>query len=143
MTAGKSAKADQRTTGQKAAEYARGDKAPDLEGAGGEKDSEVVQSAVAALGAAVFGAGVGEEEERERARKRGLHMDMDDNDRDEIPGVSGRQASREPPAKPQLTADELEREYREGRPGGATARQADPNAAPTPLQRLEEDDDLN
>jgi hypothetical protein len=152
MTVGKSAKSDQRMPQDKAAEYARKDKAPDLKGAGGPQDSEVVQSAIAALGAPVIAAGVGEKEELERARQRGLlreggaleHDTMRDNAlKDEIPGVSGRQPGRAAPAKPTRSADELERNYRENRPGEASARQADPNAAPTPLQRLHEDDDLN
>lgn len=176
MTTGKSAKSEQRTTAAKATEYARRDKAPDLEGAGGEKDSEVIQSAVAALGAAVFGAGVGEEEELERARKRGMHMDVDGGDAGAAPrlGDSGSAASGRADAtnargragtratstietspadtRPRarhdaghegMSAEALERSYREARPGQASARQADPNAAPTPLQRLEEDDDLN
>jgi hypothetical protein len=152
MTVGKSAKSDQRMPHDKAAEVARKDKAPDLKGAGGPQDSEVIQSAVAALGAPVVAAGVGEKEELERARQRGLLREGDartgsartDNQlKDEIPGVSGRQPGRAAPANPTRSADELERNYRENRPGEASARQADPNAAPTPLQRLHEDDDLN
>jgi hypothetical protein len=50
---------------------------------------------------------------------------------------------REAPALPTRSADELPRSNREARPGEAGARQADPGAAASPLQRLEEDDDLN
>jgi hypothetical protein len=158
MTVGKSAKSDQRMPHDKAAEYARKDKAPDLKGAGGPQDSEVIQSAVAALGAPVAAAGVDEKEELERVRQRGLLREGDgltddgltddaltgsartDNQlKDEIPGVSGRQPGRAAPANPTRSADELERNYREDRPGEASARQAGPNAAPTPLQRLHED----
>jgi hypothetical protein len=158
MTVGKSARSDQRMPHDKAVEFARKDKAPDLKGAGGPQDSEVVQSAVAALGAPAATARAGEQEERERRLQRGddpLPDDALEDDtiqhkapmakalKDEIPGVSGRQPGRAAPAKPTRSADELERNYRENRPGEASARQADPNAAPTPLQRLHEDDDLN
>jgi hypothetical protein len=50
---------------------------------------------------------------------------------------------REAPALPTRSADELPSSKREARPGEAGARQGDPDAASTPLQRLQENDDLN
>jgi hypothetical protein len=165
MTVGERGRSDQRLPQDKATEAARKERAPGIERAGGAHESEVVRSAVAALGAAVFGAGVGEEEELARARKRGMHMDVDAVDvqartgrhssatgavrgatppqATAVPAARAQQPIRKAPAHAGLSADALERSYRDGQPGHATARQADPNAAPTPLQRLHEDDDLN
>jgi hypothetical protein len=166
MAVGERGRSDQRLPQDKATEAAREERAPGIEGAGGAPDSEVVRSAVAALGAAVFRAGVGEEEELARARERGMHMDVDAVDAQDrtgrpasatgavrgatppqataVPAArSAQQPIRKAPAHAGLSADALERSDRDGQPGHATARQADPNAAPTPLQRLQEDDDLN
>lgn len=79
MTSGMPRSNDQRLPTDKANETARPDRAPMLEGAGGPQDSEVIQSAVAALGAPVEGART-QADELEAQRRAGRHPDIDDTD---------------------------------------------------------------
>ena len=79
MTSGMPRDNDQRLPTDKASETARADRAPPLDGAGGPQDSEIIQSAVAALGAPVAGART-QADELEAQRRAGRHPDIDDTD---------------------------------------------------------------
>ena len=79
MTSGMPRDNDQRLPTDKAREKARADRAPSLEGAGGPQDSEIIQSAVAALGAPVAGAR-SQADELEAQRRAGRHPDIDDTE---------------------------------------------------------------
>lgn len=79
MTSGMPRDNDQRLPTDKASEAAGADHAPPLEGAGGPQDSEIIQSAVAALGAPVAGART-QADELAAQRRAGRHPDIDDTE---------------------------------------------------------------
>lgn len=63
----------------KANDAARDDRASPVRGAGGPQDSDIIQSAVAALGASVTGAR-DQADELDAQRRAGRHPDIDDTD---------------------------------------------------------------